>query len=159
MMLGVKDEWQILKTGKRSDFLTIAAIMGVFILIVAMNIFFIFRMTAHQTEGLGQLQMENIRSDLQRTIDDAERMTLRVAVRAEQMLSSGASRDKIKDFFMNEQREQKILSNGECFNVYIAQRDWIVLPEGALPDEFSTTDRTWYKGAAENPGKIFVTEP
>ena len=158
-MLGVKDEWQILKTGKRSDFLTIAAIMIVFILIVAMNIFFIFRMTAHQTEALGQLQMENIRSDLQRTIDDAERMTLLVAVRAEQMLSSGASQDVIKDFFIHEQREQKILSNGECFNVYIARKDWIILPEGTIPDDYLVTDRTWYKGAAQNPGKIFVTEP
>ena len=158
-MLGVKDEWQILKTGSRADFLTIAAIMGVFILIVAMNIFFIFQMTAHQTESLGQLQMENIRSELQRTIDDAERMTLRVAMRAEQMLASGASHDEIKDFFMQEQREQKILSNGECFNVYIAQRDWILLPEGTLPDSFHVTDRNWYKGAAQTPGKVFITEP
>ena len=158
-MLGIKDEWQILRTGRRADFLTIMAITATFILIVAMNVFFIFRMATNQTEELGQMQMENIRSELQRTIDDAERMTLRIAVRAEQMLAAGASQDAIRNFFIREQREQKILSNSECFNVYIAREDWMILPEGTLPEGYQATKRNWYKGAALNPGKIFITEP
>jgi len=158
-MQSTKDEWQILKTGKRADFMTIAAITAIFIMVVALNILFIFRMTAHQTEELGQMQLENIRSELQDTISNAEHMTLRVAVRAERLLSIGASQERIKNFFTNEQREQKVLSNGECFNVYIANKDWIILPEGNLPDNYRTAERNWYKGAAENPGKIFITEP
>ena len=158
-MFGIKDEWEILKTGNRSDFVTIAIVTTIFILVVALNIILIFRMSANQSEELGQLQMENIRSELQDTIENAERMTLRVAVRAEQLLSSGASQDTIKNFFINEQREQKVLSNGECFNVYVAKNDWIVLPEGKLPDDYRASERIWYKGAAQNPGKVFITEP
>ena len=139
-MLGIKDEWQILGTGKLSDFLTIAAITGTFILIVALNIIFIFNMTAEQTEKLGQMQLEIIRSDLQGSIDNAERMTLREAVRAERLLSSGATVDTIEKFFEHEQREQKLLSNGECFNVYIACREWTVIPDFPnMPDDYDAT--------------------
>lgn len=70
-MLGLKDEWHILKTGNRSDFLTIAAITATFLLIVALNIIFIFKMTAEQTEEIGQMQLEEIRSELQSSIDDS----------------------------------------------------------------------------------------
>lgn len=158
-MLGVKDEWQILKTGKRKDFLLIAAITVIFLLVVVLNITFVFNLLAHQTEDLGQMQLENIRSELQGTLDDAERMTLRVAVSAEQMLTSGASQDEFKKFLMHEQREQKILSDGVCFNVYMANPDWIILPEGSLPEDYHAVDRNWYKGAMNNPGKVFISEP
>ena len=158
-MLDIKNEGQILKTSKRSDLITIAAITATFILIIALNILFIFRMTAHQTEELGQMQLENIRSELQSTIANAERMTLRVAARAERLIATDVPHDQLKNFFDNEQREQKLLSNGECFNVYIANEDWIILPEGELPANYKVTDRDWYIGAVNNPGKVFISEP
>ena len=40
-MLGIKDEWKILRTGKPSDFWAIGAITGIFILIVALNVSFL----------------------------------------------------------------------------------------------------------------------
>ncbi len=158
-MLGLKDEWQILKTGKRSDFMTIAAITATFILVVALNIFFIFRVTAQQTEKIGRMELESIRSELQETISIAERMTLRVAGSAEQLLASGASQETIRKFFIQEQRSQKLLSKGECFNVYIANKDWAIIPEFNTPADFDATKKNWYIGAAERPGKIFITEP
>ena len=159
-MLGTKDEWQILKTGSRSDFLTIAAITAIFISIVALNIIFIFRITAKQTEEVGQLQLESVRSELQGSIDNAERMTLRVAVRAEQMLAANLSKERIEKFFEHEQREQKILSDGECFNVYIACREWTIIPDFPdMPEDYRAIERNWYIGAAQNPGKIFISEP
>ena len=158
-MLGLKDEWQILKTGKRSDFMTIAAITATFILVVALNIFFIFRVTAQQTEKIGRMELESIRSELQETISIAESMTLRVAGSAEQLLASGASQETIRKFFNQEQRSQKLLSKGECFNVYIANKDWAIIPEFDTPANFDATKKNWYIGAAERPGKIFITEP
>ena len=159
-MLGIKNEWQILRTGKLSDFVLIAAITLIFILVVALNVFLIFRMTSQQTEEIGQMQLESIRSELQGSIDDAEHMTLLVAARAEQMLAAGDSYETVKNFFYNEQREQKILSNGTCFNVYIANREWTIIPDFPnMPEDYRATERIWYKGAAENPGKVFVSEP
>ncbi|MBR3050939.1 MAG: cache domain-containing protein, partial [Selenomonadaceae bacterium] len=159
-MLGIKDEWQILRTGKPSDFWAIGAITGIFILIVALNVSFIFKMTAEQTDQIGQMQLERISSDLQGTLSDAERMTLRVAIHAEQLLATGASLEEIKNFFENEQREQKILSGGECFNIYIANKNWTIIPNFPdMPADFKATERSWYRGAAENPGKIFISDP
>ena len=158
-MLGIKNEWEILKTGKTSDFITIAAITAIFLLVVAMNIFFIHEMTVHQTEEIGRMQLEDIKSELQDTLDDAERVTLRIAANAEQLLASGASPEDIRKFFEHEQREQKLLSKGECFNVYIANKDWAIIPNFELPADFITTERVWYKGAAKNPGKIYISEP
>ena len=158
-MLGLKNEWQILKTGKRSDFITIAAITAIFILVVALNIFFIFQITAQQTEKIGRMQLESIRSELQETIAVAERMTLRVAGNAEQLLASGASQETIRKFFNQEQRAQKLLSKGECFNVYIANKDWAIIPDFNPPANYNATKKNWYIGAAEKPGKIFITEP
>ena len=158
-MLGLKNEWQILKTGKRSDFITIAAITATFILVVALNIFFIFQITAQQTEKIGRMQLENIRSELQETIAVAERMTLRVAGNAEQLIASGAAQETIRKFFNQEQRAQKLLSKGECFNVYIANNDWAIIPDFKPPADYDATKRNWYVGAAERPGKIFITEP
>ena len=159
-MLGIKDEWKILRTGKPSDFWAIGAITGIFILIVALNVSFIFKMTAEQTDQIGQMQLERISSDLQGTLSDAERMTLRVAIHAEQLLATGASLEEIKNFFENEQREQKILSGGECFNIYIANKNWTIIPNFPdMPADFKATERSWYRGAAENPGKIFISDP
>lgn len=155
-----KDDWQILKKGSRADFLTISVIAGTFILIVALNIVFVFQMTAEQTEEIGQMQLEKIRSELQDNIDNAERMTLREAARTEQMLGAGISQEQIKKFFEHEQREQKILSDGECFNVYVACREWTIIPDFPnMPEDYHATERSWYIGAAQNPGKIFITEP
>ncbi|MBR0260482.1 MAG: response regulator [Selenomonadaceae bacterium] len=158
-MLEQKDEWKILKAGSRSDFLRIAAITVTFILVIAFNIIFIFQMTAEQTEEIGQMQLEEIRSDLQGSIDNAERMALRLAARAEQMLAAKTSQEDIKKFFEHEQREQKLLSNGECFNVYIANKDWSAIPNFNMPADFQVTKRNWYTGAAQNAGKVFITEP
>ncbi len=154
-----KDDWSILKKGKSSDFLTIAAITATLLFITAMNLFFIYRITSHQTAEIGRMQLEDIRSELQKTINDSERMTLRVAARAEQLLASGASQEELKNFFTNEQREQRLLSRGECFNVYIANKDFMIIPNFDIPPDFDATERPWYKGAAENPGKIFISEP
>ena len=159
-MFGNKEEWKILQAGKRSDFLTIAAIVATLILIIAMNVMVIFHMTANQTQVIGQMQLEKINNELQGTLDEAERMLLRLAARSEQMIASGASVEDIKKFFHNEQSEQKILSNGECFNVYIACREWTIIPDFPnRPDDYHAIERNWYIGAAQNPGKVFITEP
>lgn len=154
-----KDDWSLLKKGKRTDFLTIAAITATLLVIVALNIYFIFRITAKQTDDLGRMELDRLRGELQDTLADAERTTLRVAVSAEQMLAAGASQEDIRNFFEHEQREHFALSKGECFNVYIACREWAIIPNFNMPAEYHAPERLWYKGAAENPGKVYITEP
>ena len=55
--------------------------------------------------------------------------------------------------------EQEKLSNGVCFNVYIANKDWAIIPDFDMPEDYHANERLWFKGAAENPYKVYITEP
>ena len=143
----------------RSTFTTIAAIALVFMAVIALNVKLIFEMASKQTEEIGQMQLERIRSELQNELTDTERVLLRVALSAEQMLASGESLDRIRVFFEQEQHEQKFLSDGECFNVYIANPDWAIIPTFNMPADYHATERLWYRGALENPETIYISEP
>ena len=92
-------DWQILKQGRRSDFLIITVITAIFLLVIAMNDRLIFQITSNQTEEIGQTQLEVIRSDFQGTLQEAEGATLRMAMEAEQLIKSNASREEIEKFF------------------------------------------------------------
>lgn len=71
-------DWQILRSGRRADFAIIIAITVIFLFIIGINVRLIFRMTANQTEEIGQTQLEVIRSDFQGTLYQAEGATLRI---------------------------------------------------------------------------------
>ena len=153
------DDWRILRTVKQSTFVTMAAIVFVFLSVIVLNVKLIFEMASKQTEEIGQMQLERIRSELQGQLNDTERVLVRVALSAEQMLAAGESLDNIREFFEQEQREQKFLSKGECFNVYIANPDWAIIPTFNMPPDYHATERLWYKGALENPESIYISEP
>ena len=153
------DDWRILRTADKFTFLSIGAIAFVFMLVIFLNVKLIFEMTSKQTEEIGQMQLERIRSELQGQLTDAERTLLRVALTSEQMLASGESLENIRAFFEQEQREQKFSSNGECFNVYIANNEWAIIPTFKIPADYHATERLWYKGAVANPEAIYISEP
>ena len=151
--------WQILKHGRRADFIIIAVITLIFLSVIAMNVRLIFQMTSDQTEEIGQMQLETIRGELQGALANAENATLRTALEAEQMLKAGASYAEIEKFFYQQKSEQLDLSGGVCFNVYITTKNWTIIPDFDMPADYHAPERLWYKGAAENPGKVYITEP
>lgn len=153
------EELKMLFNVRRSDFAIIAMIMAIFLIVIVMNDRLIYRITSNQTEEIGQMQLEVIRSDFQGTLQTAESTTIRMAMEAEQLLKSGTSREDIAKFFHKRKREQKTLTGGVCFNVYIAGKDWAIIPDFNMPAEYHAQERNWYKGAVENPGKVFITEP
>ena len=147
-------DWRILRS---SDFVIIGVITAIFLLVIVMNDRLIFRITTNQTEEIGKMQLEVIRSDFQGTLQTAESATLRMAMEAEQLMKAGATKEDLKKFFIKRQREQKELTGGVCFNAYIAGRGWEIFPDWTAPPDYHATERCWYQGAAENPGKIFIT--
>ena len=151
--------WQILKYGRRADFVIITAITLIFLSIIALNVRLIFQMTSNQTEEIGQMQLESIRGDLQGALAHTEGVTLQVAMEAEQLLNSGASLEELEKFFYQKKAEQKALSGGICFNVYITSKSWTIIPDFNFPEDYHAPERLWYKGAAENPEKVYITEP
>ncbi len=149
-------DWQILR---RSDFAIIGVITAIFLMVIVLNDRLIFRITTNQTEEIGQMQLEVIRSDFQGTLQAAESATLRMAMEAEQLMKAGTSQSDLEQFFYKRKREQKNSTNGVCFNAYIANKSFSIIPDFDMPPEYHATERLWYKGAVENPGKIFITEP
>ena len=152
-------DWQILKQGRKSDFMIITAITAIFLLVIAMNMRLIFQITTKQAEDIGQSQLETIRSDFQWSLQTAESTTGKLAVETEQLLKIKASFKEVENFFYKSKREQMRLTDGVCFNVYMANENWTIIPDFYRPAEYHATERLWYKGAAENPGEIYITEP
>ena len=156
--MNLKD-WQILKKGKRSDFAVIAIITIIFLIVIELNVRLIFQMTSNQTEEIGQMQLEVIRSDFQGSLQEAESATLRMSMEAEQLLKANTPHKDLEAFFYKRKREQKNLTGGVCFNFYIANKDWAIIPDFNMPPDYHATERLWYKGAIQNPGKVYITEP
>ena len=148
--------WQILKSGRRIDFLIIIAITIIFLIVIAMNVNLIFQMTSDKTEQIGKMQLEVIRSDLQDTITKAENVTIQAALESEQMLKTGITFEELEKFFYQKKNEQKSLTDGVCFNVYITGKEWTIIPDFDMPSDYHAPERLWYKGAAENPNTVYA---
>ncbi|MBQ7704346.1 MAG: response regulator [Selenomonadaceae bacterium] len=151
--------WKILLKGKSNDFLIITGIALLFLTIIAMNVRLIFQMTSNQTEEIGRMQLESIRHDLESKILDSENAVKQVASEAENLLEAGISEEDLTKFFYQKKIEQKALFNGVCFNTYIANKTFTIIPDFDRPATYHARERLWYIGAAENPGKIYITEP
>lgn len=152
-------DWLELFKGRRSDFAVIGMITTIFLIVIIMNDRLIFKITTNQTEEIGRMQLEIIRSDFQGALQKSEGTTSQLAVETEQMMKAGVTREDLKKFFYKHKSEQKFLTGGVCFNVYIAGRGWEIIPDFNAPSDYHATERGWYKGAIENQGKIFITEP
>ena len=159
MKTKISTDWQILRHGNRADYSIIIGITILFLLIIAMNVRFVFNLMSNQTEEIGQMQLENIRNDLESKIINSENTIMQVANEAEIMINNRDSQEVFAAFFINKKREQLKISNGVCFNVYIANNDWTIIPDFNMPSDYHATERLWYKGAAENPEVIYITEP
>ena len=137
----------------------IVIIALVFLAVLAMNISLIFNMTAAQTEEIGNIQLYSIRGDLQKTISDAEGNVLRLAMGAEQLISSYPSREEMTAFIVGQKATYASNPDGVCFNVYYAGSTWHIIPDFDAPDDYHAAERLWYIGAKENFGQVYITEP
>ena len=152
-------DWQILRSGRRADFAIIIAITVIFLFIIAMNVRLIYRQTSNQAEEIGQMQLEVIRGDFQNSLYRAEDATVQLSMETEQMLRAKTPLPDIEKFFYKRKREQKKLTGGVCFNAYIANKDWSIIPDFDMPPDYHAPERLWYKGAEENFGRTYITEP
>ncbi|MBQ9519175.1 MAG: hypothetical protein IJR59_04710, partial [Firmicutes bacterium] len=155
----MKQKNKIFYTGKANDYFKIIIITITLLLVIFMNISLMSGMMSKQTEETGQIQLDRIKGDLEGTISEAERIVMRVAISSEPLVADNASRDKLRDYIIGQKNSQKDISNGNCTNIYIAGTGWEIIPDFDVPEDFHAQERIWYKGAAENYGEIFITEP
>ena len=135
----------------------VVALAFTFFAVIVVNITLIQGLNRSQADRIGNIRLDVIRGDLEDTITAAENNLLRVSVEAENLLGSGASHEQISAYFIRQ--KERFLADGSFLNVYIADPDWLFVPDFELPPDFHATERLWYLGAKENPGTVFLTEP
>ncbi len=140
---------------KSGNFAAIIIIAVMLIAVIAMELTLVFHMTSEQTMESGRYSLESISGELESTINEAENFTFRTAVSLQPYISD---KEKLSALIYD-----KIASLDEenvgAFNIYIAGKDWSILPGLANPENFNPVSRDWYKGAAKNKGQVYITPP
>ena len=147
-----------IKKLRKIDIIIIAATVIVFVIIIAANASLVIRSMRNQTEQIGQTQISNIKTDFENYIANAENSLIRVASGAEQLMKE-SSRKALEYYIIEQKKIQYNSSNGVNFNVYIAGQGWEIIPDFDAPEDYHATERTWYIGAVENEGEIFISNP
>ncbi len=137
----------------------IVVIALIFLAVIAMNISVIFNSGTEQTAKIGSIKLDSIKGDLQETISVAESDLLRYAIGLERLVDGEGEEDELNAYITEQSEYYKKTSNGNCINIYAASREWTIIPDFDMPSDFHATERSWYMGAVEHPGKIFITEP
>ena len=131
----------------------------IFITVIAMNISLLYHANTDQTNRIGEIQIGNLKGELQQSISESESDLLHFSMGLEQLINESATLKDIEDYIA-EQREYYIdLTGGNCFNAYAASTDWTIIPEFDMPDEYHAVERVWYIGARQHPGQVYITEP
>ncbi len=147
-----------MKKMRKSDLSIILILVIVFFFIIITNTRLIRRAIVNQTEQAGQSQINSIKTDFESYIQNAESSLLRVQSGAEQYIQD-SDRTALESYIIEQKKEQIEATNGVNFNVYIAGQGWEIIPDFDAPEDYHATERSWYVGAVDNEGDIFITDP
>lgn len=140
---------------QKINMIVIISIAVILLTILLLEVSMVFGQVQKQTKELGVSQLESISRELERSIYDAEGLTMQIALEAREHLGD---ENEIRDFIY-EKKQATITKNIGVFNVYIAGSDWWIIPDFDAPSDYVAQDRSWYKGAIRNDGKVFVSSP
>lgn len=145
---------------KHGRMLTIIIVIAIALLAaIAMEIALVFRLTSQQTKESGTNKLEAIGSELEDTINAAKQDVMRLALDVQPYMEINDGRIKLKDEIYKKQKANYEKTNGVCFNTYVGNPDWYIIPDFSEPGNYKVTDRSWYKGAVRSNGEVYVTDP
>ena len=136
----------------------IIVIAMIFATVITININLIYHAGTDQTGKIGNIQLDSIKGNLQETISDAEGNLLRFSMGMEQLIDA-ADLDEIEKYIREQKKYNNDLTGGNCFNVYAASKDWTIIPDFDMPEEYHAIERVWYIGAKQAGGNIYISEP
>lgn len=122
---------KIIKTDNRMQNKITIAVAVAILVVIAIDVILILSLSRAQSDALGNTQLDVIRSDLEDTIIEAETNVLRVAMGAEKLMEAGASQEELTAYFY--QQRDKYQSGSGFKNVYIANPDWMIVPDFDAP--------------------------
>lgn len=133
----------------------IIAIAVLLLVVLLMDVSLTIGNLQQQTRDAGISQLENISSELEKSISDTELLTMEIAVEAREALNDRGALEK----FLYEKKEEVVKGGTGAFNVYAAGNDWWIIPDFDAPEGYVAQDRSWYKGAIRNGGDVYVSSP
>ncbi len=142
-----------MKNGKNAGIIIVIAIL--LLTVTFMDTAIVFRMAAKQTKESGIYQLQLISSALENTINEAENLTMKLAITAQSLTSD---RTALTDFIY-EQKEALEKEQAGAYNVFVAGPGWDIIPDLIRPEGFVATERSWYTGAFKHQGQTYVTPP
>ena len=119
-----------------------AAVTLIFALAVLINVVLVLNLTRTQSDEIGRIKLDIIRSELQDTLSSAEANLLHTAIRAEQLIGADDSRASIEHLILD-QRES-LLADESFMNIYIAGSDWHFVPGAQTGNYCITFSRVVY---------------
>ena len=141
-----------MKNGKNAGVIILVA--SLLLAVTFMDTWMVFRQTRQQTKDSGIYQLETISGELESTINDAENLTMELAIAAREYLDD---KDALQSFIYSKKNEL-LKSRTGAFNLFIVGSGLVIIPDFDMPDDFVATERVWYKGAIKNGGKTYVTK-
>lgn len=140
----------------RIQTLMILCILFASVAIFLLNYRMIFDVTSQQSEDLGTLQMNDIRAQLQQTLDKSKQETMDVAYNIQLLLMQNGSQQDLESYLRDIRSK---LSDDACINAYCASPKWFVIPDFDAPGDFKPIEREWYIGAKESNGGVYISQP
>lgn len=134
----------------------IAALIAVVMIVMTiLDMLIIFSITSQQTRLSGLYKLKSISGELESTINEAEMLTMELALEAYPLVDDKGS----LKFFIYNKKEELCGKTGSLINVYAAGTGWDILPGLTNRSGFDPLKRNWYVGAAGNQGKTYVSQP
>ncbi|MCR4690700.1 MAG: response regulator [Lachnospiraceae bacterium] len=141
---------------KKNDFRVVLVIVLTFFTVISANVILIYNMMTTQTKQIGDVQIDNIKGDLQEMISETQSEVLKFGLGLEKRIGQDSSKEDLEEYI---RREKEAKSNDTCINVYAACSKWSIIPDFDMPDDYHATERIWYLGAKEHSGEVYITEP
>ena len=141
--------------GKKKKLSVVILVASLLLAVTLMDTWILYTQTHYQTRQAGAYQLESVSGKLEATISDAKNLTMELAIEAREYLKD---KDALEDFIYAK-KEEIVAEDTSAFNLYIAGKDFIIIPDFDIPGDFVVADRVWYTGAVRNSGGTYVSSP
>ena len=133
----------------------IILVASLLFVVIFMDLWMVFSQTRQQTKESGSYQLGMISGELEATVKNAENLTMEIAIAAREYTDSNEALTR----FIKKKKQEIIAGETGAFNVFIAGKDFAIIPDFDMPEDFVATERVWYTGAVKNQGRTYVSPP
>ncbi|MBQ9872394.1 MAG: response regulator [Eubacterium sp.] len=144
---------------KITDWIMIFVIVAVFVAVIVMSSVSSMSTLTKKVEDNSILRLDTIRAEFQESLTADQNALNQFADDVEEMCRGGISDSELCAYIDEIKEEQAVRSNNVTFNCYVASPGFVYIPDFDMPANYHATERSWYQGAVDAKGTIYITEP